>query len=190
MRNLTQGPTPTAAPWVGKVAVLAGLVAAGLVVHAYYLDVVVHPLFFSPYGIVAVLVPGIAFSAWRLVRGAMKYPPEPLGPRDILGWLLMPVFTGLILWVVLAKTPAWLAAGVFGTPHSEVHAFYVSANGGNKGCTYRAHAIGELRLVPKYLCVSSTFASQHFRRRVELRLEGKRTWMGFRITHFEPVEAP
>lgn len=190
MKDLTQAVRPTAAPWVGKVAVLAALATVGLVIHAFYLDVVVHPFFFSPFGIVAMLVPGMAFSAWRLIGGAMKYPPAPLGPRDILGWLLMPVFTGLILWLVLAKTPAWLAAGLFGTPHSEVHAFYISAKGGNKGCTYRARVTDDLRLVPKYLCVSSTFASQHFRQRVELRLVGKRTWLGFRITHFETVDAP
>jgi len=89
-----------------------------------------------------------------------------------------------------ALDPAGLAAGLFCTPHSEVHEFYISANGGNKGCTYRARPTDDLRLFPKYLCVSSTFASQHYRQRVELQLMGKRTWLGFRITHFEPMAAP
>lgn len=190
MIDLTKPVRPTAAPWVGKAAVLAGLASAALIVHAAYLDVAIHPFFFTRYVFVPMLFPGIALTVFVLYRKAIAQPPEPFGARDVIGAVGLPLFIALFLWVVLAKTPAWIAAGLFGTPHSEVREFHVRSTSGKYGCRNRAQETDDLGLMPEYLCVSESFANQHHRQRVHLRLMGKRTALGFVITDFEHVESP
>jgi hypothetical protein len=191
MIDRTQPVRPTAAPWVGKVAVLAGLASAALIVHAVYLDVAIHPFFFTRYVFIPLLFPGLALAVYVLYRKAVAHPPEPFGPRDVVGAVGLPLFIALFFWIVLAKTPVWIAAGLVGTPHSEVHEFYIYySRSGKYGCRSRAEPTDGLRLEPDYLCVSEDFVNKHYRQRVQLRLIGKRTGLGFLITDFEHETAP
>ena len=162
-----------------------------LFLHASYVNVVIHPFFFTPQCIVLLLVPGGALSVFLLFHNTMRNPSAPLGRGGILGPLFLPFFLGAIGWIVLAKTPAWLAAVAVGTPHSEVREFHVRTLGGSRGgCRSRAEVIDDLRLMPSHLCVGESIAHQYDSQRVLLRLSGDRTPLGFRITHFEHVERP
>lgn len=160
------------------------LAALALYLHATWIDVVIHPFFFTAGGIVTLLVPGIAFIVHAIIRASHRKPGSLAGGAGIVGLLLVPILLAAFSWPVLAKTPAWLAAIAFGTPHTEVREFEIRRHG-LKGCASRAEVTDGLRLYPGYLCVSPAFASQHDRQRVRLRLVGDRTPLGFRITHFE-----
>ncbi len=190
MNAPTLARSPTAAPWVRYASVLAGLASVALFIHAWFVDVAVHPFFFTRYVFVPILFPGVALTVFIFYRKAIAHPPETFGPRDVIGAVGLPLFIAGFLWVVLAKTPAWIAAGLFGTPHSEVREFYVRTTSGKYGCHNRAQETDDLGLMPAYLCVSESFANQHYRQRVHLRLTGKRTALGFLITDFEHVAAP
>lgn len=181
MKDLTTPRAPTAAPWVRNAALVAGLSAFALFFHAWFVDVAIHPVFFSPYAIVLALVPGAVLSVVILFRKAAAYPPEEFGPRDVVGALVLPFFLGLMIWLPLAKTPAWLAAVMFGTPHSETREFFIYTSSGKYECDNRARPTDDLRLFPGHLCVSQAFANQHHRQRVRLRLTGERTLLGFSI---------
>lgn len=158
-------------------------------IHAVLVDVVIHPFFFTVYCIVPLLIPGAALAALGVHRIARRKTWAAAGIPGFFGLLFLPVLGAAIFWVVLAKTPAWVAAMAFGTPHSEVREFEIHSRGG-KGCDYRAEVVDDLRLYPAYLCVSGGYASQYDRQRVKLRLTGDRTLLGFRITHFEHVPNP
>lgn len=164
---------------------LIAVATLALVVHALWVDVVIHPIFFTPYCIILLLVPGGALTAFALLRIARGKARRAIGPGEIVALLLVPPVLGAaVSWPVLAKTPAWLAAVAFGAPHAEVREFDIRTPGG-KGCPYRAEVVDDLRLYPAYLCVSQAFATQYDRQRVRLRLTGDLTPLGFRITHIE-----
>lgn len=190
MRDITKLSTPTAAPWVRNAVLLAGFGTFALFIHAWFVDVAIHPMFFSVGVIVLFLLPGTALSVSILFRRATANPPEHFGFRDFIGAAVCPFFIGFVLWVPLAKTPAWLAATFFGTPHDEVREFFVYTSRGKYECDYRAEPTDGLRLFPDHLCLAPEFAGQHHRQRVLLRLTGDRTPLGFRITHFEKEIAP
>ena len=165
------------------------LVAFGLValfIHAVLVDVVIHPFFFTVHSLVPMLIPGGLLGAYVFFRMTKKAPSLDANATGVLALLILPFLAAPYCWLVLAKTPAWVAAMAFGTPHSEVREFEIRRPGG-KGCAYRAEVIDDLRLYPAYLCVSGAFASDYDRQRVQLRLTGERTPLGFRITHFEHV---
>lgn len=187
MNPLTVPRAPTAAPWVRSASVLAGLASVALFIHAWFVDVAIHPFFFTRYVFVPMLFPGVALTVFIFYRKAIAHPPETFGPRDVIAAVGLPLVIAGFLWVVLAKTPAWLAAGLWGTPHSEVREFRIVTSSGKYSCHYRARPTDDLGLMPDYLCVSPSFASQHYRQRVQLRLTGKRTALGFRITDFDYV---
>lgn len=159
-----------------------------LYIHALWIDVVIHPFFFTAPVIVLLLVPGGALSAFALLRLARREPRRPVGPGAIAALLLVPPLLGAaVSWPVFAKAPAWLAAVAFGEPHTEVREFEIRTPGGKGTCAYRAQVVDDLRLYPDYLCVSAAFAAQYDRQQVPLRLIGTRTPLGFRIARFEYV---
>lgn len=169
---------------------LIAIVTLALFIHALWIDVVIHPFFFSPYCLLPLLVPGAALSAFALQRHARGRGRPSVGPGGVIALLLVPPLLGAaVSWPVLAKTPAWLAAVAFGAPHAEVREFEIRTPGG-KGCAHRAEVVDDLRLYPAYLCVSGDFAARYDRQRVPLRLSGDRTALGFRITRFEHATAP
>jgi hypothetical protein len=170
---------------------LIALATLALFVHALWVDVVIHPVFFTPYCIFLLLVPGGALSAFALLRIARGKARRAIGPGEIIALLLVPPLLGAVVaWPVLAKTPAWLAAVAFGAPHVEVREFEVRTPGGRGGCAHRAQVVDGLRLYPGYLCVTDSFARRYDRQRVLLRLTGDRTPLGFRITQREHEAAP
>lgn len=167
-----------------KTLVAFGLLA--LFIHAVLVDVVIHPFFFTVHGLVAMLIPGGLVGAYVFFRTTKKASSMNANVAGVFALLFLPLLAAPYCWLVLAKTPAWIAAVAFGTPHSEVREFDIRRPGG-KGCAYRAEVADDLRLYPAYLCVSGAFASEYDRQRVPLLLTGDRTPLGFRITHFEQV---
>ncbi len=186
MTTLLKRLIPTGTDGLLNAPVLTSFATLVLFVHALFVDVVIHPFFSTVYCFVPLLIPGGALSAIALWRIARKRARAPVGPGGVLALLLLPFFLAVVYWPVLAKTPAWIAAIAFGTPHSEVREFDIGTFGG-KGCRSRAKPADDLRLMPRYLCVSESFAYEYDRQRVQLRLRGERTPLGFRIAHFEHV---
>lgn len=188
MTTLLKRLIPTGTDELLKAPVLIAFATLFLFIHALIVDVVIHPFFFTVDCFVLLLIPGGALSSVALWRIARKRNRIPVGPGGVLALLCLPFFLAVVYWLVLAKTPAWIAAIAFGTPHSEVREFDIGTFGG-KGCRSRARPVDDLRLQPHYLCVTEDFADQYDRQRVQLRLQGERTPLGFRIAHFEHVAA-
>ena len=190
MRRLLDFLVPDGARHLLNAQALIAIATVALFVHALWLDVVIHPFFFTPYCIALLLLPGGALTAFALLQLSRGKGRGPVGPGGVIALLLLPPLLGAaVAWPVLAKTPAWLAAVAFGEPHTEVRAFEIRTPGG-KGCANRAEVVDGIRLYPGYLCVSEGFATRYDRQRVLLRLTGDRTPLGFRITRFEKEDAP
>ena len=191
MRRLLDFLVPDGARHLLNAQALIAIATVALFVHALWLDVVIHPFFFTPYCIALLLLPGGALTAFALLQLSRGKGRGPVGPGGVIALLLLPPLLGAaVAWPVLAKTPAWLAAVAFGEPHTEVREFEIRTPGGKGGCVHRAQVVDDLRLYPDYLCVSAAFAAQYDRQQVPLRLIGTRTPLGFRITRFEHGIAP
>ena len=161
-----------------------------LLMHAVFVDVVIHPFFFTVHCIVPMLIPGGLLGAFVFFRSTRKSVPSNGHATGVLAMLVLPFVAAPFFWLVFAKTPAWTAALLFGEPHSEMREFHVQPLRSKSVCGYRAEVVDGLRLYPGYLCVSGAYASQHGGQRVMLRLSGDRTALGFRITDIEHVPSP
>lgn len=191
MRKFLDFLVPDGARHLLNAQALIAITAVAIYVHALWLDVVVHPFFFTPYCVALLLLPGGVLTAFALLKLSRGKARRAVGPGGVLALLVVPPLLGAaVSWPVLAKTPAWLAAVAFGEAHTEVREFEIRTPGGKGTCAYRAQVVDDLRLFPDYLCVSAAFASQYDRQKVPLRLIGTRTPLGFRITHFEKEIAP
>lgn len=188
MTTLLQRLVPIETRYWLNARTLMAFAALALFVHAILVDVVIHPFFFTVHGMALMLIPGGLLGAHVFFRMTKKAASLDAKFTGVIALLFLPLLAAPYFWFVLAKTPAWTAAMLFGTPHSEVREFEIRRPGG-KGCAYRAEVVDDLRLYPAYLCLSGGYASRYDRQRVRLRLAGDRTPLGFRITHFEPVPA-
>jgi hypothetical protein len=164
--------------------------AVALFVHAVLVDVVIHPVFFTTYCIVPLLVPGGILGACVFFRMTRRASPMDANVTGVIALLFLPFLAAPYFWIVFAKTPAWTAALLFGAAHSEVRQFEIRRAPINRGCGRRAEVVDDLRLFPSHLCVAENYAVHFDRQRVQLRLTGDRTPLGFRISHFEHVPKP
>jgi hypothetical protein len=165
---------PVLCLWIGLV----------LVLHAGYVDVVISPLFYNLPVLAVMLVPGGLATFFLLRHRARSRYATPFSLVQAAGVVILPVFIGLGCWLVIAKTPAWAAAAVFGSPHSEAHDFEVKLHR-QKGCNAHVRATPALRMFPGHLCVPEAYALRYQGQKVRLRLVGSRTPLGFRITDVE-----
>lgn len=180
---------PFGADFFTRKAILPALVFA-LIVHAVWIDVVIHPFFYSAHCIVPLLIPGGLLGAFVYFRMVGRAAPMTVDFNAVIALVVLPVIAAPLFWLFFGKTVSWTGALLLGEAHSEVRAFEIRDARGSKGCSGRAVVVDDLRLFPANLCVSGDYAAQYDRQRVRLRLSGQRTRLGFRITHFEHVASP
>jgi hypothetical protein len=163
-----------------------------LCAHGIWVDVVPVEWLAGPVGMGLALLIGFVVSAALFAAGQINGTAR--APDNAAAGAIMALgavaLLGAMAYPVIAKSLPWAHAAMFGESHSVEALMRNEASFKKRSCDYRLHGGPLYVLMGEHLCTSAAFHRRYPDRMLRVRLHGQRSALGFRITHFEVIEAP
>ncbi len=163
-----------------------------LCAHGIWVDVVPVEWLAGPVGMGLALLVGFVVSAALFAAGQINGTATTAANPASAAIMAIgaTVLLGAMAYPVIAKSLPWAHAAAFGELHHIDALMRNEASFRKRSCDHRLHGGPLYVLMGQHLCTSAAFHRRHPEPMLRVRLHGQRSALGFRITHFEVIEAP
>lgn len=138
------------------------------------------------FGFIGLCLTAVLLGA-MVVKGAFSIAMARMGWKGWMAIAFMPALFGIIAWIVFVKALPWVFTRVFGEEH-EIRAVmrtdYVRSR---RWCDHRLKGGPFEATMPSFTCISRRYYARYPDQDVTVRLEGKRSGLGFAVTSVHHV---